>query len=127
MRNSKKSFPDILKAVAEGKIDPVSALHELGALQDPEKLDFVKIDHTRKNRCGFPEFIYGEGKTPGQIIKIIREISRKKHTCLVTRLPESSAKIILEEYPKAFYDKNAKVLSVFSGSRKKLKGKVLIV
>ena len=126
MKNNKKSLSNILKAVAEGKIDPVSALHELGALQNPEKLDFVKIDHTRKNRCGFPEFIYGEGKTPVQIIKIIREISRKKHVCLVTRLTEDSAEIILKEFPKAFYDKNAKVLSIFSGLRKKSKGKILI-
>ncbi|MFA6291566.1 MAG: nickel pincer cofactor biosynthesis protein LarB [Victivallales bacterium] len=127
MKKNKKSFPDILKAVAEGKIDPVSALHELGALQDPEKLDFAKIDHTRKNRCGFPEFIYGEGKTTDQMIRILREISKRKHACLVTRLSEDSAEMILKEFPKAFYDKNAKVLSIFSGTRKKSKGKALIV
>lgn len=127
MKKNKKSFPQILKAVAEGKIDPVSALHELGALQDPEKLDFVKIDHTRKNRCGFPEFIYGEGKTPDQMIRILREISKRKHACLVTRLSEDSAEMILKEFPKAFYDKQARVLKIFSGNRKKLKGKALIV
>jgi len=127
MKKNKKSLPDILKAVAEGKIDPVSALHELGALQDPEKLDFAKIDHTRKNRCGFPEFIYGEGKTPLQIIRILREISRKKHACLVTRLTEDSAEIILKEFSNASYDRAARVLCFFPEKRKKSKGKALIV
>ncbi|MFZ2657006.1 MAG: nickel pincer cofactor biosynthesis protein LarB [Victivallales bacterium] len=117
----------IISKIGKGEIDPLSALHELGAIHSPEKLDFAKLDHSRKNRCGFPEFIYGEGKTPDQIVRIIHEIRKRKHPCLVTRLPESSAKIILGKYPNAFYDGEAKVLSIFSGSRKKLKGNILIV
>ncbi|HCE46851.1 MAG TPA: nickel pincer cofactor biosynthesis protein LarB [Lentisphaeria bacterium] len=117
----------IISKIGKGKLDPLSALHELGAIHSPEKLDFAKLDHTRKNRCGFPEFIYGEGKTPEQIIRIIHEIKKRGHPAMATRVCKDAAKIILEKYPSAFYDENAKVLSVFSGSRKKLKGKILIV
>jgi len=117
----------LVEKIEKGYMDPLTALHELGAIHSPEKLDFAKLDHARKNRCGFPEFIYGEGKTPEQIIRIIHEISKRGHNALATRVCKDAAKIVLDKYPKASYDENARVLTIFPGSRKKLKGKILIV
>ncbi len=126
-QKSKVKLSKIVEKIGKGHMDPLTALHELGAIHSPEKLDFAKLDHSRKNRCGFPEFIYGEGKTPEQIIRIIHEISRRGHPALATRVDSDAARAILEKYPKAFYDEKAKVLGIFSGSRKKLRGKILIV
>ena len=36
-----------------------------------EDLGFAKIDHHRAGRCGSPEAVYCEGKTPGQVARIV--------------------------------------------------------
>jgi len=53
-----------------------------------EDLDFAKVDHHRTLRQGFAEVIFGKGKTPEQITKIVRAMLAKrdsKHNILITR------------------------------------------
>ena len=33
---------------------------------------FANLDFNREKRCGFPEFIFGAGKTPEQIADIMK-------------------------------------------------------
>ena len=123
---NKHILSDILLRIENGDLDPLSALTELGVMQNKEKLKFARIDHSRKFRCGFPEFIYGEGKTPEQIVKIIGEISKRKQAVLVTRLSQESASVILKKISGSIYDNMARVLVLFPHRMKK-RGKVLIV
>jgi pyridinium-3,5-biscarboxylic acid mononucleotide synthase len=51
-----------------------------------EDLGFVKIDHHRAMRQGFPEVVLGEGKEVGHIAAIVRAMRRQKVNILVTRL-----------------------------------------
>ena len=58
---------DLLTRVADGTVSPDHALDDLS--KEPfESLDFATIDHHRALRQGYPEVIYGEGKTPDQIV-----------------------------------------------------------
>ena len=41
----------------------LSVAEAKGKLAAYEKLGFAKVDHHRKQRQGFPEVVYGEGKT----------------------------------------------------------------
>ena len=50
-----------------------------------EDLDFAKIDHSRKNRQGFPEVIFCSGKTDMQIIEIAKKIVKRNGQLLATR------------------------------------------
>jgi len=50
-----------------------------------EDLGFAKVDHQRIHRKGFPEVIFGQGKTPAQIAKITTSIAAKRHDVLITR------------------------------------------
>ena len=43
---------------------------------------FAELDLDRENRCGFPEFIYGAGKTPGQITAIMNSSARQENPSL---------------------------------------------
>lgn len=61
----------LLNAVATGEISPEIAAEKLKNL-DFESIDeFAKVDHHRAIRTGFPEVIWGPGKTPDQIAKIM--------------------------------------------------------
>lgn len=81
---------DLLKQVAEGGLDPEGALDAL-SFQPVETLPFASIDHHRDLRQGFPEVIYGEGKTDDQIVAIAERVVEHSGSVLVTRAPPSAA------------------------------------
>ena len=80
----------LLTRVADGTVSPDHALDDL-AQQPLESLDFATIDHHRALRQGFPEVIYGEGKTAEQIVQIAERLAERHDGFLATRLSEESS------------------------------------
>lgn len=81
-------------------------------LQDQitEDLGFAVVDHARKRRNGFPEVIYGEGKTPKQIAEIAKIIYDKHDVILITRTDERAFTAVCEYIPDAKYDENTRLI-----------------
>lgn len=78
----------ILDALLDGRIDREQALAGLEQHESQtriENLDFARIDHDRANRRGFPEVIYGPGKTTEQICEIFVSLARRNANVLCTR------------------------------------------
>jgi NCAIR mutase (PurE)-related protein len=50
--------------------------------------DFAKIDHCRQIRTGFPEVIFGQGKTPEQIERIIKAMCSNHPVVIATRVSD---------------------------------------
>jgi hypothetical protein len=61
-------------------------------------------------RKGFPEVIFGQGKTPEQIIGISEAMIAHGDTVLVTRLSAEKARLVSKAMPKAVYHEEARVL-----------------
>ena len=76
---------DLLTRVAEGSLPIDGALESL-ATEPTESLGFATIDHHRALRQGFPEVVYGEGKTPEQVVAIATRIAERGDGVLVTRV-----------------------------------------
>ena len=89
---------DLLGRVANGELDPSAALEAL-ALGPAESLGFATIDHHRALRQGFPEVIYGAGKTPEQIQQIAGSIAARGSGVLVTRLHPDAAEHLRASMP----------------------------
>jgi NCAIR mutase (PurE)-related protein len=89
---------DLLQRVADGSLDVGAAVDALDIVDiDPlESLDFATIDHQRAQRQGFPEVIYGAGKTPEQVLEIARRIAARGDSVLATRLTPASAALLGE-------------------------------
>lgn len=98
---------EILKQVQAGTLSVTEAKEKLATY---ENLGFAKVDHHRKNRQGFPEVIYGEGKTTEQIHAIIKAIRSKGDNVLVTRISKDKADSILRDYPEFTYNETASIL-----------------
>ena len=82
---------DLLARVADGRTSPEHALDDL-AREPFETLDYATIDHHRALRQGFPEVIYGAGKTPEQVVGIAERIAERHGGFLATRVsPDASA------------------------------------
>ncbi|NJN72131.1 MAG: nickel pincer cofactor biosynthesis protein LarB [Limnothrix sp. RL_2_0] len=76
----------LLAAVAEGIVSPEAAFSELKNLSFESVEDFAKIDHHRQLRTGFPEVIWGPGKTPDQIAKIMQVMGDRHPIVMATRI-----------------------------------------
>lgn len=97
----------ILKQVAEGKLSPEDAKKELATF---ENLGFAKVDHHRTKRQGFPEVIFGEGKTASQIIAIAHSMKNRNENVLATRIDPEKAKEICSVLPEFVYDETSRTL-----------------
>ena len=87
----------LLESVAAGNISPVNALEKLKHLSFEPVEDFAKIDHHRQLRTGFPEVIWGSGKTPAQIVRIMKAMVGKSSVVMATRIePEIYEQLQLE-------------------------------
>src|SRR4051812_21383256 len=90
---------DLLAQVADGSLDVSRALTAL-SFEPVESLPFATIDHHRALRQGFPEVVYGAGKTPEQICTIAAHIAERGDAVLVTRMPPQGAEALRAALPK---------------------------
>jgi len=105
-----QKLEDLLRNVRSGKTSVDEAKARLKSLPF-EDLGFSRIDHHRSLRKGFPEVIWGEGKTPGQILSITKQLRTKGQNILITRLEERKARAMQKTFPKSRYYPNSKVLT----------------
>ncbi|HYT65081.1 MAG TPA: nickel pincer cofactor biosynthesis protein LarB [Vicinamibacterales bacterium] len=85
---NRQQLQALLEAVGAGSLTPEAAQERLLQVlrQKPyEDLGFARVDHHRKTRQGFPEVIFGEGKTPSQIASIASKVVGAGDNLLVTR------------------------------------------
>ncbi|QUW21582.1 nickel pincer cofactor biosynthesis protein LarB [Sporosarcina sp. Marseille-Q4063] len=98
---------DILKQVQQGTLTVEEAKIKLATY---ENLGFAKVDHHRKKRQGFPETIYGEGKSAEQISAIISAIRANNDYVLVTRITEEKSVEVQKNHPDLLYNNQAQIL-----------------
>jgi hypothetical protein len=116
---------EILEQVAAGVHTPEAALEKLRHLPF-EDLGFAKVDHHRTLRNGFPEVVFGEGKTTEQIVSIARRLRDAGQNVLVTRLDSDRAARVLTELPEFTYSPDGRI-AFFRQARADTKGRGMIL
>ncbi len=106
-----KELKILLENLKSGDIDVADALERLKHLPF-EDLGCATIDHHRGLRLGFPEVIFGAGKSVGQIERIMAALLEKGNNVLVTRLAEPDAFQVQRSFPAAHYHADARCLTV---------------
>jgi NCAIR mutase (PurE)-related protein len=91
---------DLLAGVADGSLSLDAALDAL-AFEPIEELPFASIDHHRALRQGFPEVIFGGGKTPEQVEAIAVRLAARGDGFLATRLDPTAAERLRARVPGA--------------------------
>jgi NCAIR mutase (PurE)-related protein len=100
---------ELLQYVAEGRLSVKDAAEKLRHIAY-EDIEFAHIDHHRSLRKGFPEVIFGEGKTADQMIGIMEKMKDQENIILVTRVKHKNADAILARFSKAVYHPDAKMI-----------------
>ena len=84
----------LLAEVAAGAVTVEDAERRL-AWNPVEELGFATVDHHRAMRQGFPEVVFGQGKTPGQVVAIAERIAARGDGFLATRVaPEAAERLV---------------------------------
>jgi pyridinium-3,5-biscarboxylic acid mononucleotide synthase len=76
------------------------------------------VDTDRESRCGFPEVVFGEGKTPETIAAIAQQLLSRGQHVLVTRVDAEKAVDLQNLLPAARYNPTARTLRVDLDSRR---------
>jgi NCAIR mutase (PurE)-related protein len=98
---------DLLARVADGSVQVDAALTTL-ALEPTESLGYATIDHHRALRQGFPEVVYGAGKSTVQVVEIARRIAEHGDGVLVTRIAADAAEALAAALPGIVHNEVAR-------------------
>lgn len=115
----------IAEQLAAGILPAQDASNELQQYiqkeQNKSKLSYANLDFEREQRTGFPEVVFGQGKTAEQIAQICKRLIEHNEEALATKVEQAKANIVLKELPQMKYDHISQILS-FSSKPKKEKG-----
>jgi hypothetical protein len=102
----------LLNAVASGTVSPETALDKLKHFDFEPVSDFAKIDHHRALRTGFPEVIWGLGKTPEQIAQIIGVMRQRNPVVMATRIEPQVYAQLQGQIPDLRYYEMARISAI---------------
>jgi len=91
-----------------------------------EDLGFARVDLHRAARKGFPEVIFGQGKTPAQIAAIAQRIVASGQTLLVTRTSTEAYASVRAVIPDAVHHEQAGIIERRTGDLPRGAGTVLV-
>ncbi len=116
----------LLEAVRTGTT-PVADAFKAFSVAPVEQLPFATVDTHRTLRKGFPEVIFGAGKTPEQTVAIARRILAREGQLLVTRITPAHATPLRRAFRKAVHHKAARCLTVEQPALPKRPGTIAVV
>lgn len=106
------SLKALFTAVANGEVTPDLALLQVKNLEYQSIDEFAKIDIDRQRRTGFPEVIWGLGKTPDQIIKIIQAMRNQQSVIMATRITPQVYAQLHQQIPDLLYYETAQIVAL---------------
>ncbi len=121
-----ESLKSLLQSVKAGQVSPEEAAARLATLPF-EDLGFAKVDHHRALRRGFPEAVFGAGKTPEQIAAIVERIAARQQRVLVTRTTAEVHRQVAAVRPEARWHDSARCITVEAGPRVALPGRIAVL
>lgn len=89
--------------------------------------DAATVDLDRERRCGFPEVIFGTGKTPEAIVTIVGRLLEHGQHVLATRIDADKADELALAFPESAYNNVARTWRIDLSEREALVGHVAII
>ncbi len=105
-----QALKNLLEQVRAGEVDTDAALARLRTLPFESVGNFAHLDQHRALRCGFPEVVFGQGKTPDQVVQISKRLAERNDRVLVTRVSAEMYAQIGDQLPEMTYHPLPRVL-----------------
>jgi len=116
----------LLARFAAGKVPAEEVLQALQAAPFAD-LGFANLDTHRSLRKGFPEVVFGAGKTPAQLVKIATRLLASENQLLVTRTTEGHFKAVKRKFKSAVHHELARCLTIVKQPLRKRPGTILVL
>src|SRR5205814_3473983 len=94
----------LLDGVRTGVVGVGDAAARLGQASVAE-LSYATLDLDRRQRCGFPEVVFAEGKTAEWVEGAVRRLAEAGQDCFVTRVNAAQADHLAAKFPHAEQDR----------------------
>ena len=120
------SIKEILSAHASGVISTIEATESIKNLSY-EDIGFARVDHSRAERQGFPEVIFGQGKTKEQTLGIFEKLIARAPNVLITRTTAEVFGAIRNSYTDAEWHESASLIRVRRDKTKLGVGEIAVV
>lgn len=117
---------ELLEQVQAGKLGIEAALAQMGQ-PAVAHLGFASVDLHRRQRCGFPEVIFCQGKTCAWVEAVVHELMAAKQHCLATRVSDEQANHLAAVFPSAQQDRVARTFWLPAGEPEPPLGQVTII
>ena len=117
---------ELLESVASGSCTVTDALKQMRGMPF-EDVEFAKIDHHRALRKGFPEVVFGAGKTAEQIVDITARMREHGSNVLITRCDANTAAVVRNAHPDAVYHELARAVTLVVSPPRELPGYAAIL
>ncbi len=121
-----QQLQELLNAVAAGTCNVESAVDRIRMLPF-EALHDVTIDHHRALRWGFPEVIFGAGKTPQQVADIFARLSELHPRVLATRVTPAHQQAVQQRVPDVQFHESARSLWIDREADRERQAGVVVV
>jgi NCAIR mutase (PurE)-related protein len=101
---------DLRELLEQVKLGGLGIDAALAKLQPPPmaSLGYAHVDLHRRERCGFPEVIFCEGKTSAWIEGVVQKLIEAGQDCLATRVNDDQALALGRKFPQAEQDRVAR-------------------
>jgi pyridinium-3,5-biscarboxylic acid mononucleotide synthase len=116
----------ILEDHKSGGLSSDDALRRLQTLPF-EDLGFANVDHHRSLRQGFPEVVFGGGKTVDQVARIVEAMHKHEHNILVTRATLAQFERVQTIAPEANFHQGARAITIIKDDKIHGTGTVMVV
>ncbi len=109
---NRNDLEKLLFDVKSGEVDVSQAVKTIND-HHFEDIGFAKVDHARVSRQGFPEVIFGSGKTRQQVVGIFEKLAERSPNVLVTRTDLDTFGELRNVATDAEWHESAKMVRLF--------------
>lgn len=89
--------------------------------------DDACVDLGRQSRCGFPEVVYGPGKSPQTVVQVFEKLTESGQACLATRVDEDQTSAVVNVFPSAIVNRIARTVRLEVAGDRAVAGHVAVV
>jgi NCAIR mutase (PurE)-related protein len=121
-----REIEKLLRAYKSGEMETQEAAKLIGDLHF-EDIGYARVDHARASRQGFPEVVFGAGKTRAQVVGIVERLVERAPNVLVTRTDEGTFGEVRNVATDAEWHEAARLIRIVRDRTERGAGEIMVV
>jgi NCAIR mutase (PurE)-related protein len=106
-----RELDELLRAFRGGELDQFEAARQIKNLHY-EDIGYAKVDHSRSSRQGFPEVVFGSGKTRAQVVGIVERLAQRSPNVIVTHTDAATYGEVRNVISEAEWHESARLIRI---------------